>query len=237
MTFQSIPPHLHQYSQSLTQTPLHHLGTRYNSEGTFLPEPGNTIVSHLVKGSLSEQAVINARLRMQSLPEAEKLAFTPVSSLHMTLFQGIIEYRRQLPYWPEDMALDSSIEAMTDCYMQRLERFKAPGSFKIEVIDATPNGLTVQGLSQQDRNMMKLWRDQLAEIFGYRHPDHDSYVFHITFAYMIERFSDEAMFAWHVGLAELLEDLKEAAPVIELEPPAFCSFKDMNHFEKLKILA
>jgi Uncharacterized protein conserved in bacteria len=28
------------------------------------------------------------------MPEAGQLAFTPLSSLHMTLFQGIIEYRR-----------------------------------------------------------------------------------------------------------------------------------------------
>lgn len=29
---------------------------------------------------------------------------------------------------------------------------------------------------------MKGWRDALADIFGYRHPDHDTYEFHITFS-------------------------------------------------------
>lgn len=236
MTIHTLPDHLHRFSQSLDSSPLSHLGTRYNSEGEFLYEPGNTIVCHLVKGSLSEQAVIDARTRMQALPESEKLSFTPTSSLHMTLFQGIIEYRRRLPFWPTDMALDNPIEVMTENFLKRLEGFEAPGSFKVEVIGATPNGLDLQGLTQDDRDMMKLWRDQLADIFGYRHPDHDSYGFHVTFAYVLERFSDDAMLAWNIGLEEIIEDLREAAPVIELEAPAFCSFDDMKHFEKLLVM-
>ncbi|SNY91854.1 hypothetical protein SAMN04515647_2098 [Cohaesibacter sp. ES.047] len=237
MTLQTLPQHLHGFSKSLNSTPLRHLGTRYSRDGSFLEEPGNTIVCHLVDGSMAVQAVIDARTRMQSLPESEKLAYTAESSLHMTLFQGIIEYRRKRPYWPADMALDTPIEAMTEHYLKQLEDFDAPGPFKVEVIGATPNGLTVQGLTDADRRIMKVWRDRLADIFGYRHPDHDSYRFHITFAYEMDRFRDEAMLEWHKGLLEILEDLQEAAPVIELEPPAFCSFVDMNHFEKLKVLA
>ncbi|WP_319530615.1 DUF1868 domain-containing protein [uncultured Cohaesibacter sp.] len=237
MTLQTLPHHLHGFSQSFNQSPLRHLGTRYSADGVFLEEPGNTIVCHLESGSMSAQAVIGARARMQSLPEADKLAFTAESSLHMTLFQGIIEYRRKLPFWPEDVALDTPIDEMTEIFLNRLEGFEAPDSFKVEVIGATPNGLSVDGLTNADRKAMKVWRDRLADVFGYRHPDHDSYGFHITFAYVVARFSDEAMFAWHKGLVEILEDLQEAAPIIELEPPAFCSFVDMNHFERLKVLA
>ena len=215
MTLQIIPAHLHRFSRTLDPTPLPHMGRRYTAEGVFLPEPGNTIVCHLERGTLSAQAVLDARTRMQSLPEAEKLAFTAESSLHMTLFQGIIEYRRRLPFWPEDVALDTPIEEMTELYLKRLEDFEAPGPFKVEVTGATPNGLDVQGLTQADRTMMKRWRDRLADVFGYRHPDHNGYGFHITFAYVTERFSDEAMLSWNRGLVEIIEDLREAAPVIE----------------------
>ncbi len=76
----------------------------------------------------------------------------------------------------------------------------------------------------------------LATLFGYRHPDHETYSFHITFAYLLERFSDGAILTWQKALEEIVEELREAAPVIELEPPAFCSFDDMNHFEKLVVL-
>src|SRR5690606_19715746 len=84
-------------------SPPKHLGRRYDHAGVFLPEPGNTVVCHLVEDSRSQAAVVEIRRRMMAMPDAGQLAFTPVSSLHMTLFQGILEYRRNLPYWPESM--------------------------------------------------------------------------------------------------------------------------------------
>ena len=236
MPLSNLPDDLHKFAHSLDQSKLYHIGTRHTANGEFLKEPGNTVVCHLVKGSRSEQSVLDARARMQALPEAEKLAFMVESSLHMTLFQGIIEYRRKLPYWPENLPLETSIDAMTENFLKRLDGFAAPGSFKVEVTGATPNGLEVDGVTAADREMMKQWRDQLAEIFGYRHPDHDTYQFHISFAYLLDRFSDEAMLVWQRGLEEIVENLQEYAPIIELEPPAFCSFEDMNHFEKLLVL-
>jgi hypothetical protein len=235
MALQNLPKHLHSFSQTLDTSPLYHLGRRYSSDGVFLPEPGNTVVCHIVKDSMSAEAVIDARRRMQSLPESEKLAYTAVSSLHMTLFQGIIEYRRHLPYWPETITLDTPIDDMTTLFKRRLHDFESPGPFQLEVVGATPNGLEVAGISSQDRAVMKCWRDRFADIFGYRHPDHESYSFHITFAYVLDRFSDDAIEIWQKGLAEIVENLQECAPVIELEPPAFCSFNDMNHFEKLQV--
>ncbi|WP_413771476.1 DUF1868 domain-containing protein [Mesorhizobium sp. PAMC28654] len=36
-------------------------------------------------------------MQIVALYDADRLAFTPVSSLHMTLFQGIIEHRPAYP--------------------------------------------------------------------------------------------------------------------------------------------
>ncbi len=164
--------------------------------GNFLLEPGNTVVSHLVSGSPSEAVVIEVRERMRTMPDADRLAFTPISSLHMTLFQGIIEYRRRLPYWPQDVPLDTSIDAMTRLYLERLKGFEDHGPFKVKVIDVVPTGLTVAGATDEDRRIMSAWRDALSVPFGYRHPDHDTYVFHITFAYQIQRLADDRAAAW-----------------------------------------
>lgn len=237
MTLSNLPEHLHFFSKSRTNALLRHIGTRHTKDGVFLKEPGNTVVCHLVKGSLSAEAVLDARMRMQSLPESEKLAYTDETSLHMTLFQGIIEDRRMVPYWPEDLPLDTPIDAMTEHFIKRLQDFEAPETFKVEVIGATPNGLSVRGITAKDRDRMALWRNKLADIFGYRHPDHDRYAFHITFAYLLDRFSDEALQTWTIALTEIVEHLRETAPIIELRPPAFCAFEDMNHFEELLVLS
>lgn len=232
----SFPSSLTPFLASTNSAPPRHLGTRYDAEGRFLPEPGNTVVCHLVPGSPSEAAIIRARARIMALPGADRLAFTPVESLHMTLFQGIIEYRRRQPYWPEELPLDTPIDDMTALYRERLKFFEPGPPFAVAPVGLTPLGLIVAGAIDGDRGALATWRDRLADCFGYRHPDHDSYVFHITFAYMTGWLDDALAETWETALAEALDDLRRGAPVIDLAPPAFCEFRDMRRFEKLMVL-
>jgi hypothetical protein len=232
----TVRPSLASFFEGANPTPPTHLGTRYDAAGNFLLEPGNTVVSHLVNGSPSEAVVIEVRERMRAMPDSDRLAFTPISSLHMTLFQGIIEYRRRLPYWPQDVPLDTSIDAMTSLYLERLKGFRGRGPFKVEVIEVVPTGLTAAGATEEDRRVMSAWRDALSVPFGYRHPDHDAYAFHITFAYQIQRLADDRAAAWQDFFDGSLAEFARRAPVIELQPPAFCNFKDMKHFEELLVL-
>lgn len=224
------------FFEGTNPTPPLHLGRRYDTAGNFLNEPGNTVVCHLVNDSASEAVVLDVRERMRAMPDADRLAFTPISSLHMTLFQGIIEYRRRLPYWPADVSLDTSIDDMTRLYQERLNGFEGRGTFKVKVVDVVPTGLTVAGATDEDAHIMRAWRDALAAPFGYRHPDHDAYVFHITFAYQIRRLEDESASEWQDLFDGCLSLFARQAPVIELRPPAFCSFQDMKHFEELLVL-
>lgn len=235
MTILELPDHLRFSSRSLNPGPIPHHGIRYDTTGRFLTERGNTVVCHLVEGSESAAAILEARTRYTSMPGADKLAFTAPSSLHMTLFQGIIETRRALPYWPGDVPVETPVDDMTGIFMDRLAHFRSGQAFSVEVKHATPLGLVVDGVTDGDRAALKDWRDRLADLLGYRHPDHETYAFHITFAYMIERFEDETLSAWIPFLEEVAADIRRRAPVIELRAPAFCAFDDMNHFEELLV--
>jgi hypothetical protein len=104
------------------------------------------------------------------------------------------------------------------------------------VVEILPTGLTVAGATEDDVRVMRAWRDALAVPFGYRHPDHDTYVFHITFAYQIQRLADDRASEWQDLFDDCLELLTRQAPVIEIRAPAFCGFKDMKHFEELLVL-
>lgn len=232
----SIRPSLAGFFEGTNPTPPVHLGTRYDASGNFLAEPGNTVVCHLVEGSPSEAAIVAIRERMRAMPDADRLAFTPVSSLHMTLFQGIIEYRRRLPFWPHDIALDTGIDEMTRLLLERLEGFQGLGAFRIKATGVTPNGLNVAGATPEDERVMRAWRDALTVPFGYRHPDHDGYVFHITLAYQIRRLAGDRAPEWQALFDDSMDLLAREAPVIELKAPAFCAFRDMKHFEELLVL-
>ena len=225
------------FSKRRHPEPPPHLGTRYDRSGSFLREPGNTVVSHVVDGSETQKVLVEARQRYLDMTEAAQLAFTPVSSLHMTIFQGVIEYRRKSGFWPPDLALDMPIDETTVRLRERLREFTGEPPFKVHVVEALPTGLTLDGITAADRKALRDWRDALADIFGYRHPDHDSYRFHITFAYVIQRFDDDALTSWQTMLEQVVADIRQRLDHVELRPPAFCSFEDMNHFEELVVLA
>ena len=230
-------PHaIETFTRSHNRYPPRHLGTRYDASGRFLPEPGNTVVCHLVPGSASQQAVLKARERMMALPGADRLAFTPADSLHMTLFQGVIEYRRRLPYWPDDVALNAPIDEVTELYRARLDSFSPGPAFRIKATELKPTGLTLDGVDERDRRALAEWRDRLSVCFGYRHPDHQDYRFHVTFAYLTDWLEDSMADAWRAGLSEALCALRTEAPVIDLGRPAFCTFEDMRRFEEIKRL-
>lgn len=231
-----ISPKLFPFSKVRNPGVPAHFGSRYDASGRFLPEPGNTVVCHLIEGSETQRALVDARGRFLAMPEAACLAFTPISSLHMTLFQGVIETRRKPGYWPPELPLDTPIDDTTAVLEQRLVGFQGGPPFRMRVAEVLPTGLVVVGASETDRLALKTWRDRLADLFGYRHPDHDDYEFHITFAYVIERFDEEALIRWQRMLAEVVDDIRRRAELLELCPPAFCSFKDMNHFEELLVI-
>ncbi len=235
MRLDSVSPELLAYARTRNSTPPPHLGTRYGKTGGFLPEPGNTIVSHVTKGSRTQEVLIKARDKFLAMPEAPQFVFTPITSLHMTLFQGIIEYRRLPEYWSEGISLDTPIDEMTELMADRLETFSFFEPFEVEVTHARPSGLLVEGATQHDRKVMRDWRNALADLLGYRHPDHDEYPFHITFAYAIDWLEEDALPRWQAMLDEVAADIRREMPVLELDPPAFCSFEDMNHFSELLI--
>ena len=212
-----------------------HLGTRYAASGQFLPDGGNTVVCHVQAGSASEKALLAARTKISEQAGAA-FAFTAPESLHMTLFQGILDRRRSLPHWPQDVALDTPVQAMTQLFAERLRGLALGPAFAVEAIAALPTGLIVDGVTAGDRHALASWRNCLADIFGYRHADHDAYEFHITFSYPITWIEAGAVDGWQKLLDEVLADVRRDAPVLELRAPAFCSFDDMNWFEELLVL-
>lgn len=236
MSVASLSAELLKVSKSRHPGPPPHFGIRFDKAGKFQYEPGNTIVCHVVHGSHTQDIMIAARDQYLAMPEAPQFTFTPVSSLHMTLFQGIIEHRRRPGFWPVDVALETPIDEMTTILSERLSNFSALDPFKVAVAGARPAGLLVDGATEADRRTMRAWRDALADLLGYRHPDHDTYPFHITFAYVIERLEDEALPRWQHMLDAVAAMVAAEAPILELRPPAFCTFDDMNHFEERIVL-
>lgn len=233
MTMAMISPDLQAFSRTNHTAPPRHLGRRYGRNGIFLLERGNTVVCHLQDGSDTERILRAARQRYLDMPQAGQLAITAPESLHMTLFQGIVESRREAIYWPSGLPIDAPVDVMTELMLERLAPYGGGVPFAVEVTRALPTGLVVEGVTDADRRAMAGWRNDLAALLGYRHPDHHGYQFHITFAYLIDWLDEAGLPEWQDMLDDVLAMIRLQAPVLELRAPAFCSFEDMNRFEEL----
>lgn len=210
------------------------LGQRYSATA-FLPEHGNTVVCHLDLEAPGHEAVLAARARMLALPEAERFLFTPPESLHMTVFEGVIETRRTPDAWPAAIDRAAPVDEVTAWHLDRLAGFEPPGPFTVRVAGLRPTGLVLTGATEADQKRMRDWREALTGPFGYRHADHDAYSFHMTFAYPTGWLPEAVLPEWETAFRETLADL-QALPALPLKPPAFCRFADMTFFEELSVL-
>jgi hypothetical protein len=213
-----------------------HLGRRFDATGHFLPENGNTIVCQLIEDSYSEAALLDLRAAMKALPEAHKMAFTAISSWHMTVFEGIIEHNRASTHWPKDIPADAPVDQVTAAFVQRLDEFPTLPPLRMAIREATPFGLSLEGATLQDEANARVWRDRLSEALGLRAPNHDSYGFHLTMAYAVDWLSLEALPKWKEELEDFTDILKQRVEILDIARPALCTFSDMNAFRPVRQL-
>lgn len=223
---------LEQFAVGTNAHPPMRLGQRHSAT-RFLPDPGNTVVCHLERDTAGGEAVLAARARIKALPGAENLLFTPEESLHMTVFEGVLDARRRADAWPDFAARGASVEAVTAQMMERLQGFEGAGAFSVRVKAVRPGGLELVGATQADVDALLAWREALSVAFGYRQAEHDAYKHHLTFGYAVSWLPDDLVPEWREALAQIEADLVAAAPVIPLRAPAFCTFADMTWFEEV----
>ncbi|MGL4234702.1 DUF1868 domain-containing protein [Tabrizicola sp.] len=217
-------------------TPVRYLGQRFDAEGRFLPEAGNTVVAQVVPGSPTEAALIWLRGEMMALPFAHHFAFTAIPSYHMTVFEGVIETRRKAGHWPESVPLDASIDDATAAMTGLLKGLEPLPDFAIRPVEVTPFGLTLEGATGGDEAKARAWRDRLSEALGYRTPHHDSYTFHTTLAYVRAWLPAAAIPDYEAAMRRLSDGFLARVPVMDLARPAFCRFADMNAFPPVALL-
>ncbi|MEP1611502.1 MAG: DUF1868 domain-containing protein [Roseobacter sp.] len=216
-------------------TPPHGFGQRYDRT-KFLPEAGNTVVCPLDFDAPAHAAVLEARRRIMASSVSDHFIFTPPSSLHMTVFEGVIETRRTPNTWPADIGSSATVEQANEVILTRLEGFQPPPAFATRVTGIRPTGLILKGATKEDEKNMRHWRESLTVPFGYRHDAHDRYTFHMTFAYPVQWLPASKRSELETEFALILADLMDAAPVLPLRPPAFCQFADMEQFDELLVL-
>lgn len=159
---------------------------KFNNKGEMQQFPGNTIVSSLYdnKEVLNAFQVIQSEYR--ALPFAHKYHLLPESSVHMTIFELLCHFNRKVSHWSKHLILDEPIEKVDRYFHNQLSDFQFPNPFEMKPLAISNTVINVTPINDEIKLVLKNLRDQLSNMTGVRFPNHDTYQFHITFAYKVQ---------------------------------------------------
>jgi hypothetical protein len=212
-------------------TPI--VGKKFNADGSFRRYPGLTVICKIDPSSLESHVLRECQSRFESLPFANKFSFLPQSSFHMTAIELVNDQARTPELWSRHLPLDSSMtdvdEFITRAW-KNLEKISGPRmtvhGFKTE----STLGIHVEPSDEEQSENLKKFRDRAADATGVRKPGHDTYRFHITYAYKLEHLSDDENRRLLEESAVASEFLKGEIPVLTPGSPELCFYNDMSAF-------
>jgi hypothetical protein len=216
---------------------LHHVGVKFNRDGSVRHYPGNTILCHVPRPGVLWSALIAARDQLNAGKAADRLTFLPPESYHMTVFEGVTDHIRAPLAWPADVQLDAPVDQCTRRFEQKLARFDPACELPLRMVIADGSAqhsagvMTLTPIDAEENRKLRTLRDRLSDCLSIRHPIHNDYVFHITLAYPIKAMTPAATDAYLKQQAACFEWIRRQVPVVEFGPPEFCVFDDMHAFE------
>jgi hypothetical protein len=218
---------------------------KFDLDGNAQQFPGNTFVCHLASSAhlyptleplISSLNALHEKLSKSHLSHLYQVL--PPSSWHVTVFEGVLDKRRQPGYWPADLSMEAPVEECNALFEKKLASFdlqaQLPYRFQITKVGALDNGISLRLEPHTAANAaLRNLRDQLSDLLQIRARSHDNYGFHITLAYALTYLDDEQ----HNELMALLVDhLRDMPKEVELDRPAFCSFETMLEFKPILFL-
>ena len=209
------------------------VGRKFQKDGTANEFPGNTFICHIPKDSPQFPYLLKLREIMQSQPWAAKYSFLPPSSFHMTIFEGVCDQARKSSRWTSQLPLDAPLEKVDELLLGKWDKITKPSSFTMKARKLSIfNGITLQLLPESDAVNLEIrkFRDLLSEEYGIRGPGHNSYHFHISFAYLIVKLSFSEKRKTSKFMKEYTKKISEELGIVKTSVPELTFFSDMTDF-------
>lgn len=211
------------------------VGAKFYVDGRVKPFPGNTIICHLDSTCDLSTALSKLYDELQAYRLSRLYTLLPPSSWHMTVFEGVVDAKREPGYWPSDLLVDAPLDDCNKLFERKIEQFHTPLDlpFEISVKGWQPlvNGIALRlsPSTESQELQIRSFRDALSRLLHIRHPEHATYEFHLSIAYLIRHPSDDDRFE----LQSLLDHALARLPArFELGAPEFCHFSDMFEFRR-----
>jgi hypothetical protein len=226
--------------------PPRDVGRKFRADGTVMPFGGNTFIGHVEQqgaGYESFDGLLDIYREAPGHAFAAKIAWTPPSSYHVTVFGGLNDEDKGTQRWPRDVPPAVPVSAVTAMWLRRLQerprlaepRFEfAFGATRI-MTEGAPH-VPLQPANDRTARRLAALRDTLAEFTGIRDQNHATYQYHLTFGYIHRMLSDQEALALKMATDGWIRQLAARIGTIAIPAVQFCSLADMYAFRVLHAL-
>jgi hypothetical protein len=204
------------------------INKKFNEDGTFRRFPGNTIICDLSNHETLNKEIRWLQEQYEKLPFSVKFARLPLSSVHMTVIDLVCDYNRTAKSWSDLADINMPLKDVDRLFADQLSTIAAPENLTMKVTGVTRSSVQVSPVGGSNEAIHQ-FRDEVARRTGVRHPNHNTYKFHISFAYQIMETTPEE----DEQMQELL--LKAHERIVRLDPiqtgkPLFTLFESMAEY-------
>ena len=210
------------------------VGEKFNEDGSAKRFPGNTVVCMVPPDSDTYKALAVARdILRRGLGEAGRYAWLPESSYHMTVFDCVCDQERRVEKWTSNLPLDAPLDKVDAVLKEKWGALAKPAPFRMKFERVAVGQFITARLAPETKDeeaRLRSFRDRLSREFGIRHPTHERYFFHITFAYGIVELENEDGAAVAKAKADADAHLKASFGVFPAASPILAFFNDMLSF-------
>ena len=212
--------------------PTCHIGSKFDGQGRPLPYPGFSYISPLPYLSKSHRLFRWAARKLSRLPIGREFAILPSSSYHMTIMDLLCHKMRETSYWSSKIPIDlpwPEVEGIAQHLGRELNM-----SMDLEMVFSGICPFTgvfrYGAASLAIERRLKSYREQISDIFGVRHPNHDTYIHHVTLFYPLTHRQAESEAVYQEWKEEMEKLFFSQPSRMHLNAPYLAFFKEMSAY-------
>lgn len=205
---------------------------KFDENGVPIAYYGNTIIS-FINTEAFQAYELSKRIQseIKELSFANKLAFLPPESFHMTILSLARERDRHTQFWSTEVPNDAKFKEVDKKLKEMMDKIEFPHNIMIEIESCEINKMVLKPLYEEDAKRLKMYRDLIAKETGIRHPWHDGFKYHITLCYSLEELDEEEEKEKEEFCNKKTKELLARSKPFLLPSPEFVIFNDMMSYE------
>lgn len=207
-----------------------HIGEKFNSDGSIRYFPGATIISHLEESNPMHMLMSEIRRRAEESNFADYLGFLPPSSFHMTVFELYCDFNRYSEKWSSriDCLLPSS--EVNRILFECVNSVTPPEQITMAIDYVDINSIRLLPADNEAVNVLRAYRNALSDATGICFPNHESYQYHMTYAYILRTLDSQAYNLCKRFIANETAEIKKKISTFTIGKPEMCLYSTMESF-------